>query len=256
MSIESTRAVIMKYIASNHTDLSMMAPDVVFTHMATGDEHRGPDAVAAMLHFVYHVAFDAQVQARNAHVVQPIDIVPHDLGADRGLLGDGEIGRARRRDQHHALAALDGQPAFDDAGLGMEGGVRHDAPDRLEGLRRGPCHQQRMPAPDDGAGDAGDLIGGLGLPEHHLREPLTDRPVVVNPGVAQVLERVGSGLFRQHFRGLGRQIAALHGEEQLAPRERPPGSAIHLIFQGFRFDSVTSRSLKCLIVLPVERPIL
>ena len=45
MSIESTRDVVMRYIASNHTDLSMMAPDVVFTHMATGDEHRGRDAV-------------------------------------------------------------------------------------------------------------------------------------------------------------------------------------------------------------------
>jgi steroid delta-isomerase-like uncharacterized protein len=65
MSVESTRAVIMKYIDSNHSDLSMMAPDVVFTHMATGDDHRGVEALKGMLHFIYHVAFDAHAETTN-----------------------------------------------------------------------------------------------------------------------------------------------------------------------------------------------
>jgi steroid delta-isomerase-like uncharacterized protein len=65
MSVESTRDVVMRYISSNHADLSMMAPDVVFTNMATGDEHRGPDAVKGMLHYIYHVAFDARAETRN-----------------------------------------------------------------------------------------------------------------------------------------------------------------------------------------------
>jgi steroid delta-isomerase-like uncharacterized protein len=98
MSIESTRAVIMKYIASNHTDLSMMAPDVVFTHMATGDEHRGPDAVAAMLHFVYHVAFDAQAEGRNmvfadGQAVLEADFVGKHIGEFAGVPATGRTVR-------------------------------------------------------------------------------------------------------------------------------------------------------------------
>ena len=62
MSAERTREAMTRYWDSNHRDLSMMAPDVVFTAMATGDEHRGPDAVRRMLEHVYHVAFDARAE--------------------------------------------------------------------------------------------------------------------------------------------------------------------------------------------------
>jgi len=48
-----------RYFNSQHSDVSMMAEDVVFTIMATGQEHRGPDAVLGMLNYFYHVAFDA-----------------------------------------------------------------------------------------------------------------------------------------------------------------------------------------------------
>ena len=90
MSIASTRDVITRYIASNHTDLSMMADDVVFTHMATGDEHRGRDAVAGMLNFVYHVAFDARAETRNmvfadGQAVLEADFVGRHLGEFAGI---------------------------------------------------------------------------------------------------------------------------------------------------------------------------
>ena len=65
MSTDRTRASIQRYIASQHADLSMMAEDVVFTHMATGDEHRGIEAVRGMLEYVYHQAFDARAETRN-----------------------------------------------------------------------------------------------------------------------------------------------------------------------------------------------
>jgi steroid delta-isomerase-like uncharacterized protein len=42
----------------------MMADDVVFTTMATGEEHRGRDGVQRMLQHVYHVAFDARAETR------------------------------------------------------------------------------------------------------------------------------------------------------------------------------------------------
>ncbi len=65
MSAESTRAVIQRYMDSKHSDMSVMADDVVFTHMASGDEHNGPDGVGKMLHYMYQVAFDADAEFTN-----------------------------------------------------------------------------------------------------------------------------------------------------------------------------------------------
>ncbi len=60
MSIESTRNTMQRYFEAEHSDVSMMAKDVVFTVMATGQEHHGPEAVLGMLTYFYHVAFDAK----------------------------------------------------------------------------------------------------------------------------------------------------------------------------------------------------
>ena len=65
MTVESTRNVVTKYLNSNHSDVSMMAEDVVFTHMATGQEHHGPDGVLQMLNYFYHTAFAAKAETRN-----------------------------------------------------------------------------------------------------------------------------------------------------------------------------------------------
>ena len=62
MSVESTKEVMNKYLHSEHSDLSMMADDVVFTIMATGEEHHGPEGVMKMLNYFYHVAFDADAE--------------------------------------------------------------------------------------------------------------------------------------------------------------------------------------------------
>ncbi len=65
MTVERTREVMTKYLDSQHSDLSMMAEDVVFTNMATGEEHRGVEGVRRMLDHVYHEAFDATAETRN-----------------------------------------------------------------------------------------------------------------------------------------------------------------------------------------------
>jgi len=65
MSIDRTREVMNRYWNSDHRDVSMMAEDVVFTHMATGDEHRGPDGVRKMLDYMYRQAFDATADIRS-----------------------------------------------------------------------------------------------------------------------------------------------------------------------------------------------
>jgi steroid delta-isomerase-like uncharacterized protein len=64
MSIESTRETMLRYIKSEHSDASMMAEDVTFTIMATGQEHHGRDGVLGMLTYFYHIAFDATAATR------------------------------------------------------------------------------------------------------------------------------------------------------------------------------------------------
>jgi predicted ester cyclase len=65
MSVESTRSVMMHYINFDYADANLMADDIVFTIMATGQEHRGPKGVMGMLNYIFHVAFDATAVTRN-----------------------------------------------------------------------------------------------------------------------------------------------------------------------------------------------
>ncbi|WP_418318913.1 ester cyclase [Piscinibacter sakaiensis] len=64
MSIEATRETMSRYLGSAHSDVSMMADDVVFTAMATGQQYTGREAVLGMLHHFYRVAFDATAETR------------------------------------------------------------------------------------------------------------------------------------------------------------------------------------------------
>ena len=79
MSIDRNREVMNRYWDSDHQDLSMMADDVVFTHMATGDEHRGPAAVRRMLDYIYHQAFDATADIRSRLVGERQAMIEADL---------------------------------------------------------------------------------------------------------------------------------------------------------------------------------
>lgn len=64
MSAETTRAVMTRYFDSEHSDASMLASDVVFTIMGTGQEHHGREGVLGMLNYFYHIAFDATATTR------------------------------------------------------------------------------------------------------------------------------------------------------------------------------------------------
>jgi len=59
MSVEATAAVYERYVAGNGEDLTMLADDVVFRIMATGEEHRGRDGVARLFARFYESAFKA-----------------------------------------------------------------------------------------------------------------------------------------------------------------------------------------------------
>ncbi len=79
MSVESTREVMTKYFDSGHSDVSMMANDVVFTVMATGQEHRSPEGVLQMLNYFYRVAFDATAEIRNTIIADGKAVVEGDF---------------------------------------------------------------------------------------------------------------------------------------------------------------------------------
>jgi steroid delta-isomerase-like uncharacterized protein len=65
MSVDETRDVLERYFAADHEVGDVMADDAVFRIMATGEEHRGPEAIGRMLDFFYHHAFAAEARARN-----------------------------------------------------------------------------------------------------------------------------------------------------------------------------------------------
>ena len=65
MSTESTHKIMTRYFSSEHSDVSMMAEDVVFTIMATGDEHKSPEGVLQMLNYFYRIAFEATAEMKN-----------------------------------------------------------------------------------------------------------------------------------------------------------------------------------------------
>jgi len=90
MSIETNRKIMSRYLDSNHSDLSMMAEDVVFTNMASGEKHNGPEAVTQMLKFIYHVAFDAHAETKNliineTNAVFEADFVGKHIGEFAGI---------------------------------------------------------------------------------------------------------------------------------------------------------------------------
>ena len=95
MSVDSTRQVMNKYIEAEHSDVSMMAEDVVFTIMATGDQHRGRDGVMGMLHYFYHVAFDATAVTRvmlfgESNAMVEGDFVGKQIGEFAGIPATGK----------------------------------------------------------------------------------------------------------------------------------------------------------------------
>lgn len=57
---DRNRAVFQAY-SENH-DVQYVAEDATYTDMSTGQEYRGREAIAGMLHWFYHVAFEARAE--------------------------------------------------------------------------------------------------------------------------------------------------------------------------------------------------
>jgi steroid delta-isomerase-like uncharacterized protein len=95
MSLESTRKIMTSYYESEHSDVSMMAEDVVFTIMATGQEHREPEGVMQMLQYFYRIAFEATAEARNliftdGQAVWEGDFIGRHVGEFAGIPATGK----------------------------------------------------------------------------------------------------------------------------------------------------------------------
>ncbi|HET9604613.1 MAG TPA: ester cyclase [Gemmatimonadales bacterium] len=90
MSADTVRALLTRFIESEHEDLSVLADDMVYANMATGEEHRGREAARAMLQHIYHVAFDAHAELRTLvcdaqHAVLEATFVGRHIGEFAGV---------------------------------------------------------------------------------------------------------------------------------------------------------------------------
>lgn len=96
MTTDETREVIERYSALDHDVGDVMADDVVFRVMATGDEYRGPEAVAEMLKYFYAGgAFQAEARQRNLVIgegsaVGEWDFVGRHVGEFAGVPATGK----------------------------------------------------------------------------------------------------------------------------------------------------------------------
>ncbi len=95
MSIESTRDTMTRFFKAEHGDSSMMADDVVFTLMATGEEQHGKDAVMGMMTYLYHIAFDAKAAPKitifgDNSAMAEYDFVGKHIGEFNGIPATGK----------------------------------------------------------------------------------------------------------------------------------------------------------------------
>jgi len=68
VSLAETKRNIEAFFATH--DVQYVAEDVVYTSQNTGEKTVGREAVAQMLHYIYHVAFDARPEIINTVITE------------------------------------------------------------------------------------------------------------------------------------------------------------------------------------------
>ena len=114
------------------------------------------------------------MEAGDADVVHPIDLVAHDLRGDGRFFRDGQVGRPGGRDDNDAPSGGAFPATRDRPGELVKDGVGHFLPDSVERARVSPRNQQAVTRGDDALGDGGDLLGRLAGTEDYLRKSLPE----------------------------------------------------------------------------------
>ena len=68
---------MLDYFATH--DIKYVAEDAVFKHLSTGEEYKGKAEIGAMLHYIYHVAFEAKAVLRNYIITEDKALVEGDF---------------------------------------------------------------------------------------------------------------------------------------------------------------------------------
>lgn len=72
-ALARTQQNILDYFQTR--DLKYVAEDAVYRNLSTGEVYTGKADIGAMLHFMYHVAFDANGEVRNAIITEDKAVV-------------------------------------------------------------------------------------------------------------------------------------------------------------------------------------
>lgn len=72
-ALSQTQQNILEYFKTH--DLKYIAEDAVFKHLGTGEVYKGKEEIGGMLHFMYHVAFDAKAEASNYVITETKAVV-------------------------------------------------------------------------------------------------------------------------------------------------------------------------------------
>jgi predicted ester cyclase len=84
-----------RYFDAEHGDTSMLADDVVYMVMGTGQEYHAPQGTYELLHYLYQVAFDATAETRNlifddGKCTLEADFVGKNIGEFMGMAPTGK----------------------------------------------------------------------------------------------------------------------------------------------------------------------
>ena len=128
------------------------------------------------------------MDAGNADVIEPIDRVAHQLGRDRRLFRDRDVGRAGRTEDDGARARRNGSLHGNGPGHLVVLSLGHQDLDRLPGGFVGPGDQEGVAPADDLGGNCRNLGRCLAQSEDDFGKALPHRPMVVDLCKPKVLK--------------------------------------------------------------------